>query len=275
MTHTIPRNFIPLSLAAALVFSGVCRGQDQPAPKAAPAAKAADKAVPTPRAAKPEPIVLPGPTDAAVQTILDSKPASPPELLQAILSLLELDRADVAKPLVATAGECQARSDCVGRFDSSLRHRDVSATRQRSPADAQRSAPVARSAWRRGHGGSRSRATDGGGSTVGRGVARCPARCAGDVARWRTVFRSAAARRARRSGTSRNSSAGARGGDESRRRWDQAADRRTRRYESRASGASHRSAGRARPKASGHLSLGPRARGRQSAANPTSGRRSD
>jgi HEAT repeat protein len=121
MTHTHRPEFILLSLAAALVLSQTGYCQDAAAPKAVPAAKAADKAA-APIAAPPAPVVLPGPTDPAVQTILDAKPKTPPELMQAILSLLELDRVDIAKPLlqqlVNAKPDPAASADLIHRFGS-------------------------------------------------------------------------------------------------------------------------------------------------------------
>lgn len=119
MTHTHRPAFLPLSFAIVLFLSGVSRGQDEPAPKSAPAAKAPAAA---PKAAPPAPFVLPGPTDVAVQTILDTKPKTPAELMQAILSLLELDRVDVAKPLlqllVSSKPDPAASAELIHRFGS-------------------------------------------------------------------------------------------------------------------------------------------------------------
>ncbi len=121
MTHS--HWFKSVSLTLALFLAAVARGQDQPAPKAAPPAKAAEKAPAAPTTARPAaPVVLPRPTDAAVQTILDAQPKTPAELMQAVVSLLGLDRIDVAKPLlhqlVAAKPDPAASADLIHRFGS-------------------------------------------------------------------------------------------------------------------------------------------------------------
>jgi len=94
--------------------------QDQAAPKAAPA-KAANKAA-APTEPAPAPIVAPKATDAAVQTILDAKSKTPAELMQAALSLLQLDRAEAAKPLLqqvlAAKPDPATSADLIHRFGS-------------------------------------------------------------------------------------------------------------------------------------------------------------
>ncbi|HEX3998645.1 MAG TPA: HEAT repeat domain-containing protein [Pirellulales bacterium] len=124
MTYSRFEKSVLLSAAAAiaLIFAFVRPGnaQDQAAPKAAPA-KAPVKAA-SPQPAPPPSVALPGPTDTAVQTILDAKPTTPVELMQAAVSILQLGRPDRAKPLlqqiVAAKPNPAAAAELIHRFGS-------------------------------------------------------------------------------------------------------------------------------------------------------------
>ncbi len=97
------------TLGAILVYAATGVAQ-QPAaggaaaPAAAPQARAAAPvAAAHGAAAKPAPaptIELPKPNEAEVQTILDTNPKTPAELMQAVVALVQLDRLDAAKPLL-------------------------------------------------------------------------------------------------------------------------------------------------------------------------------
>ena len=64
-----------------------------------------------------------GPTDAAVQTILDTKPKTPADLMQAVVVALGARSDRRCKTAPGTIRRGQARSGSVGRFDSPLRQR--------------------------------------------------------------------------------------------------------------------------------------------------------
>ncbi len=96
-----------------------------PTAAAAPA-KAADPAAPAPVAPgkappAPEPPAY-RPPDAATQTILDSNPKTPQELVQVVISLTALDHPELAKPfvqqLIAAKFDPDTAADIVHRFGS-------------------------------------------------------------------------------------------------------------------------------------------------------------
>jgi HEAT repeat protein/CheY-like chemotaxis protein len=124
MMHNNRRFIVTIAAFATIAFAaGPLRAQAEKGPveqagQAAP--PAAKKAAAT--GAKPADAAIYHPPDPAVDTIVDSKPKTPRELLQAAVSLTALDRADLAKQfldqLLAAKPDAPALADLARHFGS-------------------------------------------------------------------------------------------------------------------------------------------------------------
>jgi CheY-like chemotaxis protein len=123
MTHIIRRLIAGGAIAAAFALAAPLHAQDNktPADQAAPANPAPAKKAPATGAKPAEPPVYHSP-NPAVDTIVDSKPKTPRELLQAAVSLTALDRPDLAKPyldqLLTAKPDAAALADLARHFGS-------------------------------------------------------------------------------------------------------------------------------------------------------------